>query len=271
MEPEYTNTESHQLEACIITLARGAMQICPCPEILRTKLTFSMPFQARGRILRKNHPLWVSLDDGSGVGCSRTLLRQVRSILEENQLPYRIEDRSPVTLPTINRSQLPGLSDRHFEAIEAIRGIVDTGGCILLHPETEDLSPILAALITLFNHHRTVICVPNKAKKAAILHEVNRHLINPQVRLQPLDDDSMTAPQHAVIHEAELLLPEPEEVDVFIMLHADHLSGLKLQGNTIRFYQSLKLGFTSSTTNSFGSKIPLMESLLGPITPGILA
>lgn len=250
---------------CTLTLSTGAMYVCPCPEELKAHLSYSLPIKAKGNILRKRLPQWTNLTDGTGIGCSRSLYPKARIFLEEQNIPFQTEERRTISPPPLTRRILRTTSDRHFLAIQALMNNLDSGGGVILHPESEDISGLLRGLIRIFHDKRIVIWTKDKNEQRDIVRRVNRYVPNPEERLRPPDYLSIDIPRQVVIHRGEMTYPEPDEVDVFIMIHADLLSGPNLLGDSFRYYRSLKFGFASKTRNAYQDKTPFMEEMIGPI------
>jgi hypothetical protein len=250
---------------CTVTLHRGAMYVCPCPEGLKAHLSYSVPFPSKGNILRKRVPHFVDLSDGTGIGCPRFYFPRVRQFLGEQNIPFRVEEHRTISPPPVTRRILRTISDRHYLAIQALMNNLDAGGGVILHRESEDISGLLRGLIRIFHEQRIVVWTKDKNEQRDIVRRVNRYIPNPEDHLRPPDYLSLDIPRQVVIHRGEMTYPEPDEVDVFIMIHADLLSGPNLLGDSFQYYRSLKFGFASKTRNAYQNKIPFMEEAIGPI------
>jgi len=258
-------TNSEPPSHVAITLHRSCLVVRPCPDGLKALLTTSKPFKSRGKLYRKPLPQWGELKNDDGIVCSRGFFQKVRQFLEKTGTEFSVEEAYRIEPPPISRRVLRTVSDAHFWALAALLENLDCGGGIVLHPEGEDVSGLVRGLIRLFPGKRIVVCTPDRKKKEELIGEVNRYMKKPEQKMRPLDLLRAEVPGVAIIHEAEIRFPEPEEVDIFIMVDVYRVSGIKAQEKVMRYSRSLKFGFSSGTGNDLENKLPIMEELFGPV------
>lgn len=243
------------------------MSVSPCPEGLKRQLCHTKAVRSAGRIIRHAERIWQELEDGEGILTPRGFFRRVRGFLEAGEMDFSVTEHFKFRSPAITAKVLRTISDRHFDALKKMVGNLDSGGSTLLHPEDEDLSSLIRGLIRLHRGQRILVVTADKAQLRQILKAVNRYQRQPEEILKPLDYESFDVPRVAVIQEGELRwnFTDAYQVDVFIMLNVDRLSGRGLLKKALDHSHCLKFGFASKTRNSFEDKQLLIEGFIGPV------
>lgn len=250
-----------------IELFKGGMSVSPCPDALKMQLCHKKAFKSKGRILRREERLWVESEDGAGIEAPRGFYKRVRCFLEVEGIDFSVTEHFEFPPSKVVRRDFQSISDRHFQALRKMVEDLDSGGSVLLHPEDEDLAPLIRGLIRLYRGRRVLVVTANKKQLKRILKAVKRYQRRPDEILKPLDYERFDVPRVAIIQEGELRwhFTDANRVDVFIMLNVDRLSGKGLQGVALNHRRCLKFGFASKTRNSFDDKRILIEGFIGPV------